>query len=514
MKKLLALFLVVLMSIESFGAVVGDNDGSAFITKAEFDSLKNDFQSQIDQYNTSIDSKIDGAIASYLAGIKLDKVETETPLCYFDGEHIISLRENYTDINWNEGMMSITMRIDYLTSTGSNEWTTGWIGVNGKTPTAFTELAIGNLKRDTSVVDNSRAIWKGLTKKKYTLNLMGYNKNTAWHPGTIATTLYVGPGYGVCSISNSINYFLYSTGTGAGHGQLIAPVYGTTTSNAWSYSEYSNYYSIIEDLVETTKEHIIVNKSNICKRFTNYDGYTDWSYDSDGYGADSIHTQWTNGNQLFADGYVSEIQEAQGGARAVKNVTTNAGNTHVAGGRDSEFPWHRVLPWNGFVKELVNWNQIATSDYDNLATRLKSKFDTNSYYEDANKKLHLLISAGVPIYFNETNADKDISFNVEFADKTKNYALFFKDSPFIRNLEPSNDANIDNNIVIKGSDENGPNAAKALFNNSVLCENGEQKYRITVAKGKCLFMKWQYNDNGTTGGGEFISPKDISVYTK
>ena len=59
-KKLLALFLVVLMSIESIGAVVSDNDGSAFITKAEFDSLKNNFQSQIDQYNTSIDSKIDG----------------------------------------------------------------------------------------------------------------------------------------------------------------------------------------------------------------------------------------------------------------------------------------------------------------------------------------------------------------------------------------------------------------------------------------------------------------------
>ena len=47
-KRLLALFLVVLMSINTMGAVVSDNDGSAFITKAEFDSLKNDFQSQID----------------------------------------------------------------------------------------------------------------------------------------------------------------------------------------------------------------------------------------------------------------------------------------------------------------------------------------------------------------------------------------------------------------------------------------------------------------------------------
>lgn len=63
--------MVLLLSIESFAAVVGDNDGAAFITKAEFESLKNSFQAQIDRYNRSIDAKIDGAIGSYLEGIVL-----------------------------------------------------------------------------------------------------------------------------------------------------------------------------------------------------------------------------------------------------------------------------------------------------------------------------------------------------------------------------------------------------------------------------------------------------------
>ena len=72
-KRYVALIFVLLFSIESFAAVVGDNDGAAFITKAEFDSLKNDFQSQLDRYNSSIDNKIDGAIASYLSGIKIAK---------------------------------------------------------------------------------------------------------------------------------------------------------------------------------------------------------------------------------------------------------------------------------------------------------------------------------------------------------------------------------------------------------------------------------------------------------
>ena len=70
--------MVVLLSIETFAAVVSDNDGSAFITKAEFDSLKNNFQSQLDAYNTSIDNKIDTAIASYLAGITVDMEPSET----------------------------------------------------------------------------------------------------------------------------------------------------------------------------------------------------------------------------------------------------------------------------------------------------------------------------------------------------------------------------------------------------------------------------------------------------
>ena len=72
-KKALCLIFAFLLSINSFAAVVSDNDGAAFVTKAEFEALKENFASQVTQYNTSIDSKIDGAIANYLAGINLNK---------------------------------------------------------------------------------------------------------------------------------------------------------------------------------------------------------------------------------------------------------------------------------------------------------------------------------------------------------------------------------------------------------------------------------------------------------
>ena len=52
---------------------MSDNDGAAFVTKAEFEEFKKNFAAQIDNYNNSIDSKSDGAIAYYLVGIDLAK---------------------------------------------------------------------------------------------------------------------------------------------------------------------------------------------------------------------------------------------------------------------------------------------------------------------------------------------------------------------------------------------------------------------------------------------------------
>ena len=75
-KKALCLSFALLISINTFAAVVSDNDGGAFITKAEFEALKADFNEQVFNYNKSIDSKIDGAIAAYLAGLRLSQTIT------------------------------------------------------------------------------------------------------------------------------------------------------------------------------------------------------------------------------------------------------------------------------------------------------------------------------------------------------------------------------------------------------------------------------------------------------
>lgn len=77
-KKLISLLTIVVLSINTFAVTISDNDGSAFVSKVELDSLKNDFQERLTQYNTSIDNKIDMAIASYLEGAKADKTNTKS----------------------------------------------------------------------------------------------------------------------------------------------------------------------------------------------------------------------------------------------------------------------------------------------------------------------------------------------------------------------------------------------------------------------------------------------------
>ena len=66
------MFLIICSTFGTYSAIVSDNDGSAFVTKVEFETLKKNFANQIDNYKSSLENKIDGAIASYLAGIKVD----------------------------------------------------------------------------------------------------------------------------------------------------------------------------------------------------------------------------------------------------------------------------------------------------------------------------------------------------------------------------------------------------------------------------------------------------------
>lgn len=75
LKKIESLMIILSVTFFVFcnyASIVSDNDGAAFVTKQEFEELKAGFAEQIDRYNASIDSKIDGSIANYLNGVNLN----------------------------------------------------------------------------------------------------------------------------------------------------------------------------------------------------------------------------------------------------------------------------------------------------------------------------------------------------------------------------------------------------------------------------------------------------------
>ena len=182
-KRKIALFLVLLLSIESFAAVVGDNDGAAFITKAEFDSMKNDFQSQLDRYNSSLDNKIDGAITSYLNGIKVAKTTlVAAPLANWGKVYsfnkpatpsyvnpafnlfgMIAFHNNNGTLPFLGQILDYVKRDEFIISSGL--WRAWWYGGNVYVTVAFPGAGICKKPKITGVQESSglgTPVWAGL----------------------------------------------------------------------------------------------------------------------------------------------------------------------------------------------------------------------------------------------------------------------------------------------------------------------------------------------------------------
>lgn len=102
-KQCMVFCFVVILTINSFAAVVSGDDGGAFLTKQSFEEMKAEFEDKIDNYNISLDNKIDGAIAAYLAGLPLNKDTTKQNLGIYRVP--LDIYMNFKDVD-NDGFSS------------------------------------------------------------------------------------------------------------------------------------------------------------------------------------------------------------------------------------------------------------------------------------------------------------------------------------------------------------------------------------------------------------------------
>ena len=497
-KKYIATFLIVLMSINSFGAVVSDNDGSAFITKAEFDSLKNNFQSQIDKYNTSIDSKIDGAIASYLSGISVARTTQLSTLCY-DGAGIISVRAGEADIPWVEGMIYYEM-LTYW------HWDNPWSGyeatsialheLKSKPALPFSEAAIINIDRT-----NGFAIWSGHSSTTYTIrgvgwdNNWGYQKNMA-DGGTPNKWLSWNDGFYTRSNIDLANF----------HDMALKP--SLVDSKALKTSNHLHTYwdwsTIARKVNRASYSNIILcPESASYTRFVDYDEYRDFQNDTSLTG----HSRLTKMSDYWASASSKFFGHYDSGAK-VHGAQLLYADWDGTWTPPNTINYYR--PFFGFVSAINNWNQLATTKYDAIVENLKIYNTSLTTYKDARNVEHLFIQTGAPIV--EVKKDDIIKIEIMFEDDAKDYDVWFSLNGW--NAGEAVDTGV--NVINRDNITRNFSGSESCYNGSygsksAKIRNGRGTLYVKAEGKGYLFMKWSLSGNSGAGGGTWMPPKTVDV---
>ena len=512
------------MSIESFAAVVSDNDGSAFITKAEFDSLKNNFQSQIDQYNTSIDSKIDGAIASYLAGISITK-STEENVIGYDKEGVLSPRADSKDLRWKEGMMKYDWE-NWDTRFGHdravNNVTYANVKVTGKTPTEFTELALRNVDRI-----NGNAEWIG---KCQTLQFArAKNALHQDHADYSYEVLFTTDSW---ELTHNNGPFPHMLDNGVykdmGNGSIVSnpmfSIFGTkrTTGEGNTYTKFMNYESQnFSRTIKSTKEQtIIITPISVPEtRFSDFDTFLDINNDeyydekyTDDAGTEHYYHTNMSSPYVMVGSMSTYAYQTQ--------TSTSTQFTNYVSGWIVTSPVHttttrarkQLLPYFGFTRQIRDYNKLWISKYDAYIEDME-KTDTSLNAINVNGTKHLRLSAGLPIC--AVTAGTWVELPITFQDKTINYDLYVKIGSFGTAVAPQDDTKcIDNSKIYYGTYSSYSNSEKGTTEKSIKIRNGNDKIVFECQEAGYLFLKWSIAGNSGAGGGRLLIPRKITTFVQ
>ena len=494
-KRCLALFLVVLMSIDSFAAIVGDSDGAVFVSKKEFEDLKNEFNAQIDRYNQSIDNKIDGKIAAYLYGLKVVRKKEESTI-YAPDEGVFSLQSG--SFPWTEGRMDMkfygaVMRYRKNTTYPKNglfefELTTA-------NPTNFSETLISDVD-----YDNGIGQFEGYYKTKQYFVSNGNNAKAFAYMQQGASTVTVYNG-GYFPVSNQI----LTT-----YGQLY-------TIGAFRDGETTDYYgtNVLEcqglkasfrretvDNNDNWTGGLILNAASMSHKFNNKDEYRDWCNDSETTGHSDAYSLAALG--ISGSGTRYDVADDN----TVETDTANIrNNSEIYAGSAIGT---QKKPYLGFVSTATNWNRIYIGAFDSQLDALLLDTDTNkttNTLTDVNNKKHLKLGAGLPII--EANYEDKLTYNFEFKDKTKNYNVWVKEGSFdsSQNISSSYSNCIKDFTLDDGTTTFDSSKRALVIKNGV----GRATFEIESKK-TVVYIKWaDYGSTPDNGGGILLPAKKVTV---
>ena len=489
-KRLLAFTISVLFSVNTYAAV-SSNDGSAFITKAEFDALVNTFNEQMDNYEASIVSKVDGAIANYLAGLSNVITEKREPLVK-PGYGVWSASVESDKKNWTEGTMSASFRI-YMGRVLQNSNVTGGyiLNMNASDAIPFKEHIIYPYR-------DANSTWVGeyigyCKTKQY---CVGYGGDIQASEFKYTTTAY-------------INNFYWNWGSEPkGH-------FNSDPSASGSYNNVNIQGGSCSRTVDETLFNCVICTPVNGISFPYFNIYdtsgasAQWCYDPN-MDSNGLHSKITKPINCFAS-WSGNMYTPNGASGTFLNGTLRNGwdgsNTGTSFIRGSDCI-SKCKPFLGFHKEVVDWKNIYMTAYDNYVDELVSK--SAAGITTVNNKKHLLSYNGFPLIYAKKGEVVHLPVKFDKIDgEWKNIDIWLKASAF----------KLDEDVLTTTSEDlitatNEANMKKSSYSTAIQLDategNGEGILKFTMPKDGYVFMKWSLAGNGAKGGGTF-HPQTILV---
>ena len=537
-KKALCLVFAFLFSINSFAAVVSDNDGSAFVTKSEFEALKKGFADQIDNYNTSIDNKIDGAIATYLAGLRLntisdlDVVSPGTWVC-------INEQHNSSDYTWRYKYGS--PRISFISSVGGGYY---WASNRAASCMMYYYTLSAPTYVQSKHSQHKLAI-KNLSETRRTAEWYGiaYNCDDSivaissnWNAGSLEPTsddlylTYFRPKYNVIKTDTIIGKIFIHFG-------FADSIDGQSLNYEMEQvaREVNQNWGIIKN-----NKIILASGSKPYKNFSLYPNQRNWGfYTTDTSDASSYEKLWqvlTGGGETY-DPQISNSFNAGGtGVSAYeKRLWTNTEYhnangkyvyfcTRFGGGSRSDV-WgktgdmHKTWPCLGFEEDYItDWNQLYTTNFDDVANDTIFASDRSVFLQDNDGAYHVALKNGIPLVKVPSQNAKitweidlsNITFNITNGDETVTYPttdtyVWISEDPYT-GWPNNNDC-----LTFTPLDGTCTTTTAANFTKAIkipASQRGKAKVQFEAPnKNKFIWIKWA--TNGIYGGGAINLPKTV-----
>lgn len=517
-KRLLVIFMILSLCNNTCAAV-GANDGSAFVTKAEFDALVNTFNEQIDEYESNIITKVDGAIANYIASMQ-NRTTTTRDIIYKDASTygVLSIN-NDNPLDYKYGFPVIsgwTMQgFTYEPNGGGASSQNQIFSPCDDDDNFVSKVAITNLYANSSNTSNSTAEFQGYYENgKDYVYCAGFSNTLsqsyvkqAWNKGYWALAgAYQVKDTNLIGSMKQIGYFkdIASTGTGEGNNSgYIVKLFLSAIDHSWGTLRY---------------KYVSVMSPYNYDMFSNYDRDYNWGYDGSymtqfgGY-ENKLTLSTRTGNKLnpyyecisnttshlmYMNGYNSESNSFY---YPSDNTSTMRSNVMYAASSDTVY-----CPMVGFEsKYLTNWKQIYLTNSDNIANN-EYTYDSSvkGLLEDSTGGRHLSLGAGFPLI--KINGGEILEYNISFKDKSKNYVIWISTKPFDPDTHPDENANC---IVL-----NDVPLAKNCTNGYSIV-SGEAKIRTNEIRKDCvLYIKFGIaNSDKTKIAGGLLMPESTGTIT-